>query len=319
MKGGYIIVRTGSDGSATATSVPGRVRRGRRRRPRVPAGHHLGRHRLHGGARRGQVPRAVRRRATEPAAARPLAPAHARASGASPRSRPRTGMRSTAAGNPFLEPRVPRRTRDVGLRRRRQRLVTAATCCCAMTTGRLVGAVPRYLKAHSWGEFIFDWSWAQSYARAGLDYYPKHLAAVPFTPVTGPRLLVRGDAADAAAVRGSARRSPAAGRGPRPASPARTSISPPTRTSARSRTRASCAARLPLPVAQPRLPRLRRLPRRLPRGQAQESCAASGGALPSRASSSAACAGEVDRRATCGRRSSASPSAPSCGTATRTT
>ena len=51
--------------------------------------------------------------------------------------------------------------------------------------GRLVGAVPRYLKAHSWGEFIFDWSWAQSYARAGLDYYPKHLAAVPFTPVTG--------------------------------------------------------------------------------------------------------------------------------------
>ena len=67
--------------------------------------------------------------------------------------------------------------------------------------GRLIGAVPRYLKAHSWGEFIFDWSWAQSYARAGLDYYPKHLAAVPFTPVTGPRLLVRGDAADAAAVR----------------------------------------------------------------------------------------------------------------------
>jgi len=57
--------------------------------------------------------------------------------------------------------------------------------------GRLVGAVPRYEKAHSWGEFIFDWSWAQSYARAGLPYYPKQLAAVPFTPVTGPRLLVR--------------------------------------------------------------------------------------------------------------------------------
>jgi hypothetical protein len=56
---------------------------------------------------------------------------------------------------------------------------------------RLVGAVPRYLKAHSWGEFVFDWSWAQSYARAGLAYYPKHLAAVPFTPVAGPRLLVR--------------------------------------------------------------------------------------------------------------------------------
>ncbi len=60
--------------------------------------------------------------------------------------------------------------------------------------GKLVGAVPQYLKLHSWGEFIFDWSWAQSYARAGLDYYPKLLSAVPFTPVTGPRLLVTGSA-----------------------------------------------------------------------------------------------------------------------------
>jgi hypothetical protein len=56
--------------------------------------------------------------------------------------------------------------------------------------GRLVGATPLYLKDHSWGEFIFDWSWAQAYARAGLAYYPKLLSAVPFTPVTGPRLLV---------------------------------------------------------------------------------------------------------------------------------
>ena len=55
--------------------------------------------------------------------------------------------------------------------------------------GHLVGAVPQYLKAHSWGEFIFDWSWAQSYARSGLAYYPKQLSAIPFTPVTGPRLL----------------------------------------------------------------------------------------------------------------------------------
>ncbi len=56
--------------------------------------------------------------------------------------------------------------------------------------GQLLGAVPQYLKSHSWGEFIFDWSWAQSYARAGLEYYPKLLSAIPFTPVTGPRLLV---------------------------------------------------------------------------------------------------------------------------------
>jgi len=66
--------------------------------------------------------------------------------------------------------------------------------------GQLIGAVPRYEKAHSWGEFIFDWSWAQSYARAGLAYYPKQLAAVPFTPVTGPRLLAR-PGPDAAATR----------------------------------------------------------------------------------------------------------------------
>jgi hypothetical protein len=59
---------------------------------------------------------------------------------------------------------------------------------------RLIGAVPQYLKAHSWGEFIFDWSWAQSYARAGIEYYPKLLSAIPFTPVTGPRLLVSPEA-----------------------------------------------------------------------------------------------------------------------------
>jgi hypothetical protein len=51
--------------------------------------------------------------------------------------------------------------------------------------------VPQYAKSHSWGEFVFDWGWAQSYARAGLSYYPKMVCAVPFTPVTGPRLLVR--------------------------------------------------------------------------------------------------------------------------------
>jgi uncharacterized protein len=58
------------------------------------------------------------------------------------------------------------------------------------TAGRLVGAVPRYEKTHSWGEFVFDWNWAQASIRAGLDFYPKLVSAVPFTPVTGPRLLV---------------------------------------------------------------------------------------------------------------------------------
>ncbi len=56
--------------------------------------------------------------------------------------------------------------------------------------GRLVGAAPLYLKAHSRGEFIFDHSWADALQRAGGRYYPKLLCAVPFTPVTGRRLLV---------------------------------------------------------------------------------------------------------------------------------
>jgi predicted N-acyltransferase len=67
------------------------------------------------------------------------------------------------------------------------------------SSGRLVAAVPQYMKTHSWGEFIFDWSWAQSYQRAGLEYYPKQLSAIPFTPVTGPRFLLHPqDAADPA-------------------------------------------------------------------------------------------------------------------------
>ena len=55
--------------------------------------------------------------------------------------------------------------------------------------GTLVGAVPLYSKSHSYGEFVFDWSWAAAASRAGLRYYPKLVAAVPFTPVTGQRLL----------------------------------------------------------------------------------------------------------------------------------
>ncbi|MGE5271474.1 MAG: GNAT family N-acetyltransferase [Thiohalocapsa sp.] len=56
--------------------------------------------------------------------------------------------------------------------------------------GAVVGAVPMYLKSHSYGEYVFDWGWADAYERAGGRYYPKLLCAVPFTPVPGPRLLV---------------------------------------------------------------------------------------------------------------------------------
>jgi len=66
-------------------------------------------------------------------------------------------------------------------------------------SGTLLGAVPLYLKSHSYGEYIFDWGWASAYERAGGRYYPKLQCAVPFTPVTGPRLLLRPDAPAAAA------------------------------------------------------------------------------------------------------------------------
>src|SRR5579872_5738796 len=56
--------------------------------------------------------------------------------------------------------------------------------------GRLVAAAPSYLKSHSQGEYVFDHAWADAYERAGGRYYPKLQIAVPFTPVTGRRLLV---------------------------------------------------------------------------------------------------------------------------------
>jgi len=57
-------------------------------------------------------------------------------------------------------------------------------------SGELLAALPLYLKTHSWGEFVFDWSWARAYAQAGVDYYPKLVSMTPFTPASGPRFLV---------------------------------------------------------------------------------------------------------------------------------
>lgn len=66
----------------------------------------------------------------------------------------------------------------------------------------LAAAAPLYAKDHSYGEYVFDWSWAEAYQRMGLDYYPKWLSAVPFTPVSGRRLLAR-DAAARCALAGA--------------------------------------------------------------------------------------------------------------------
>ena len=59
----------------------------------------------------------------------------------------------------------------------------------------LAAAMPLYVKSHSYGEYVFDWAWADAYHRNGLEYYPKLLSSIPFTPVTGPRLLARDAAA----------------------------------------------------------------------------------------------------------------------------
>ncbi len=56
---------------------------------------------------------------------------------------------------------------------------------------QLVGAMPIFLKSHSYGEYVFDWAWADAYTRSGIEYYPKLLSAIPFSPITSARLLVR--------------------------------------------------------------------------------------------------------------------------------
>ncbi len=65
----------------------------------------------------------------------------------------------------------------------------------------LTGALPLYLKTNSYGEFVFDWAWADAFERAGGQYYPKLVSAIPFAPVIGPRLLVREDCVCKAEVR----------------------------------------------------------------------------------------------------------------------
>lgn len=91
------------------------------------------------------------------------------------------------------------------------------TGCACETTGwwphyltlwqgaSLVGAMPLYAKSHSYGEYVFDWAWADAYHRHGLSYYPKLLGAIPFSPVTGPRLLARDAETRALLVRAALR------------------------------------------------------------------------------------------------------------------
>jgi len=59
----------------------------------------------------------------------------------------------------------------------------------ARRAGALAGAMPLFAKTHSYGEYVFDWAWADAHERHGVEYYPKLLCAIPFTPVQGPRIL----------------------------------------------------------------------------------------------------------------------------------
>ena len=59
--------------------------------------------------------------------------------------------------------------------------------------GRPIAVMPLYLKSNSWGEYVFDWSWAESYARHGINYYPKLVTSIPFTPSVGNRIMMQAD------------------------------------------------------------------------------------------------------------------------------
>jgi predicted N-acyltransferase len=97
------------------------------------------------------------------------------------------GLAALSAGNPFVSHAFLSALHETG--------------CASLRTGwephyltlwkgeRLCAGVPLYRKDHSYGEYVFDWAWAEAYQRHGVPYYPKWLVAVPFTPVPGPRLL----------------------------------------------------------------------------------------------------------------------------------
>ena len=123
--------------------------------------------------------------------------------------------------------------------------------------GTILGVVPLYAKTHSYGEYVFDYGWADAYERAGGRYYPKLLSAVPFTPVPGPRLLLRPARrreTRAHLIAAMVELAPTAGTSPRCTSPF-----PSAAEAALERGRVSPAHRPAIPLDQRRLPRFRRL------------------------------------------------------------
>jgi uncharacterized protein len=97
---------------------------------------------------------------------------------------------SDRADNPFIRHAFLRALEDSGSARRETGWLPQHLLM-ENDSGRLTACMPCYLKSHSYGEYVFDHGWADAYLRAGGSYYPKLQGAVPFTPVTGKRLLVR--------------------------------------------------------------------------------------------------------------------------------
>ena len=91
---------------------------------------------------------------------------------------------------PLRQPRLPGGAGGQRQRHRPQRLAAAA-CRAARCGGPLVACAPCYAKTHSQGEYVFDYGWADAFERAGGNYYPKLQVCAPFSPVPGPRLLIR--------------------------------------------------------------------------------------------------------------------------------
>ena len=162
---------------------PGRVRGGRRGRQRVPAGDHLRGLGLHGGARCGEV--SGQRCRVKPGRRAPCA---LKSPGAWPRCPPPTGTVCAAPRVPFLRHEFLLALEETGCVGAGYRL-DPCHLLLREDCRPLLGAMPLYSKTSSYGEFVFDWAWADAYRRAGLRYFPKLVSAVPFTPATSPRLL----------------------------------------------------------------------------------------------------------------------------------
>lgn len=127
------------------------------------------------------------------ACANPAGPPDVREVPASPGTKGRSRAGSNTAFNPFVSHAFFSAVEASGSAS--PRTGWAPRHLLARLDGEIAGIVPCYLKSHSQGEYVFDRGWAEAYQRAGGRYYPKLQASVPFTPATGPRLLIR-DGAD---------------------------------------------------------------------------------------------------------------------------